>query len=168
MANRIVFENARIAFRNFSGKKGQYNPEGARNFVLLLDDPAVVADLRKDGWNVKELKPRDDQDEPQPYIQVAVNYSGRPPKITLVTSKGKTPLDEDSVSMLDWAEIKNIDLIVNPYEWEVRGETGIKAYLKSMFVVIEEDELDMKYVDVPDSASNSLGGNDFSDEEAPF
>lgn len=151
----IVFENAQIIFRNFSGKEGTYNREGDRNFCLLLNEDQAEA-MVSAGWNVKALKPREEDDVPQPYLEVKVNFRFKPPRILLITSRGRTDLDEESVSLLDWAEIKNVDLIVNPYEWEVSGKNGIKAYLKSIYVTIYEDELEMKYVDVPDSANSSV------------
>ena len=166
MPKNAVFENVQIVFRNFSGKEGKYNREGDRNFALLLDQE-VAANMYEDGWNVKELKPRDEDESPQPYIQVAVNFRGRPPKIVLVTSKGKTTIDESMVDILDWAEIDSVDLILNPYEWEVNGKSGIKAYLKSMYVTLHEDELDLKYADVPDTGQN-LDYENSSGEEGEF
>lgn len=143
----LVVEGAKIIFRNFAGKEGMYNREGDRNFCLLLD-PELAAQLDKDGWNVKTLKPRDEGDEEQPYISVSVNFKGpRPPLVVMITSRGRNNLNEDEVELLDWADIRNIDLMVRPYEWSVNGKTGIKAYLHQLFATIEESPLELKYAD---------------------
>lgn len=152
----LVIENARIMFPNFSGKEGVYNPAGRRNFCVVLNDE-MANTLRDDGWNIKALKPLDEMDDPQPYIQVAVNYEGgNPPKIVLIKGGRKTLLDSDSVSLLDWADIENVDLVVSPYRWEMSGRTGIKGYLKSMYVTVVEDEFEAKYANVPDSGRNAI------------
>lgn len=140
----FMVEGARLVFRNFSGKEGQYNREGDRNFAVILDDGTAEAMLA-DGWNVKYLQARDPEDTPTPYIQVAVNFNNRPPRVVMITSTARTNLNEESVGVLDWAEISNCDLIARAYEWTVNGKSGIKAYLQSMFITIEEDELERKY-----------------------
>ena len=144
--NTVLMEGVRIIFRNFSGKEGQYNRQGDRNFAVLLDDSVANA-MAEDGWNIKWLKPREDEEgeQPQAYLPVSLNFKGRPPRIVLITSRGRSNLDEDSVEMLDWADIINVDLIVRPYEWTVNEKSGIKAYLQSIYVTIEEDPLEMKY-----------------------
>jgi hypothetical protein len=150
--NTVLMEGVRIIFRNFAGKEGQYNREGDRNFAVLLDEATAQA-MAEDGWNVKVLKPREDTDEgeelvPQPYLPVTVNFKGRPPRVVVITSRGRSNLDEDQVEMLDWADIVNVDLIVNPYHWgPINGKSGIKAYLQSMYVTIEEDALEQKYAE---------------------
>lgn len=158
----VVFEDVRIGFRNFSGKEGQYNREGDRNFVVFLD-PETAEAMMEDGYNVKHLKPRDEDEDPQAYLQVSVNFKGRPPKVVMVTSRGKNPLGEEEVEVLDWVDIKMVDLIIRPYQWEVNGKSGVKAYLQSIFITIEEDELELKYVDVPDSAQNAIGYEDMGE-----
>lgn len=147
--NTVLMEGVRIIFRNFAGKEGQYNREGDRNFAVLLDDSIANA-MAEDGWNVKWLKPREDEEDEtqQGYLQVSVNFKGRPPRIVLITSRGRTNLDEHTVEMLDWADIKNVDLIVRPYEWIVNNKSGIKAYLQSIYVTIEEDALELKYAEL--------------------
>lgn len=144
--NTVLMEGVRIIFRNFAGKEGQFNREGDRNFAVLLDDE-VANMMAADNWNVKWLKPRDEEEEqnPQAYLPVSLNFKGRPPRVVLITSRGRTNLDEGSVEMLDWADIVNVDLIVRPYEWNVNGKTGIKAYLQSLYATIDEDALEMKY-----------------------
>ena len=161
----IVKENARIGFRNFSGKEGQYNPPGRRNFCIFIDNDKEAKAMADDGWNIRYLKPRDKDEEPAAYLQVSVSFDNYPPKIILITSKGKTTISENEVNMLDWAEIKNADVIVRPYNWNVNGKSGTKAYLKAMYVTIEEDEFASKYEDVPDSAMSSISDDD---DDIPF
>lgn len=145
----VTVENARIIFRNFAGKEGQYNREGDRNFAVILE-PTVAEQMLADGWNVKYLRAREEGEQPTPYIQVSVSYKGRPPRIVIITSKGRTTLPEGMVEIVDWVDIETVDLIITPYNWSVRGENGVKAYLKTMYIVIAEDDLDRKYSDVPE------------------
>jgi len=140
----FMIEDARIIFRNFAGKEGQYNREGDRNFAVVLPQD-LAQQLIKDGWNVRFLKAREEGEEETPYVQVAVNYSNRPPRITMITSASRTVVGEENVDVLDWMEFRTADLICRGYEWTVNGKSGVKAYLQSLFVTIEEDELEQKY-----------------------
>lgn len=153
VTSNITIENARIGFRNFTGKESQFNRAGSRNFCIFLEDD-LASTLVEDGWNVKFLEPRDPDEDRQPYLPVEVKYLRFPPKVTLITGGGMQILDEDTVNILDWAEIEAVDLIVRPYNWELNGKTGVKAYLKTMYVTIVEDELAKKYRDVPVSGTD--------------
>lgn len=155
---KLIIEDARIRFPNFSGKEGKFNPAGRRNFCVLLN-PDDADSMQADGWNVRYLQPLDEEEEPDPYIRVNVNYDGEyPPKIILVTSEGKSLLDKDSVGLLDWADIETADIVINPSNWNVNGRSGIKGYVQSMYVRIVEDPFEKKYRDAPESAQSTIGG----------
>lgn len=144
----ITLEDVQILFRNFEGRETEYNNPGNRNFCVLLNDDIGKA-MQHDGWNVKLLKPREEGDEPKPYIQVTVGFKIRPPRMVMINSisKRRTILDEETCQLLDWADILTADLIIRARPWSVRGNAGIKAYLKTLFVIIDEDYLELKYAE---------------------
>ena len=153
----ITIENARIIFRNLSGKPDKYNAQGGkRGFGVVIDDHDFAKSLIEEGWNVKQFnKKDDDEEEPGYYLMVKVLYSDRSnPHIYLCTKRSKTMLNEDTISSLDYAEISSVDIVIRPYEWSVRGESGVAAYVKTMYVNVVEDEFADKYA--------------FDDEDAPF
>lgn len=157
VTDNINIANARIGFRNFSGKEGQYNPQGNRNFVVFLDDIDVAKSLEAEGWNIRWLEPRDPTEDKQAILSIKVQYSYYPPKIVLVNSNGKnTILREEDISLLDWADIDHVDLTVRPYNYNVQGKAGVKAYLKTMYVTIQEDPWQEKYTNSPDSAQAAV------------
>lgn len=146
----LVLEDVRLIYRNFEGRKGKYNKEGVRSVGVVI--PQDKADeLVEEGWAVKCRPPREEGDPPLCFLSVAIRFDIMPPRIYLVTSRNKTSLDEETCHLVDEADIESADIIVRPYNWDVDGDTGTKAYLKNAWINIEETALDQKYADIPDS-----------------
>ena len=145
MANTLIMENAKIRFRNFSGRPDEFTREGDRSFALVIDDEDLANKLKEDGWNVRMRMPKNDGEDPWYYLKVKVNFGGFPPKIIEVASRNRVPLNEETVGILDSAELKSVDIEISPYHWEIGGRSGITAYLKTMYATIEEDPFAAKY-----------------------
>lgn len=135
-------EVLRTPFRNFSGSPTKFNVDGGVRFFNIRLDEKLAAKMKKDGWFVKELPPREDGDEPLWLLEVKVNYKGRPPRVVKVTPAGKEPLNEEVIGNLDAADIEYANIIIRPYNWG--GDTPT-AYLQTGFFHIKLDELEMMY-----------------------
>jgi len=173
--NNVTIEDAQLVLRNFTGKPGDYNAEGDRNTGVILPVELAQAML-EDGWPVKKFKDSPDGGEGDYWIPVSVKYRDKlgqlvktPPRVVMITKTARgmnrTPLGEQEVEMLDWADIKSADIIIRPYEYTVSGRSGVKAYVQSLFAVVELDALEQKYQDVPVAGHNAEDG---AAEPAPW
>ncbi len=169
--SNLILENATLLFKNFSGEAGRFNPPGNRNFCVIIPDE-LAQKLIEDGWNIRTLPAMDDGTPLKYYTQVAVKYSpvnnALNPKIVLVTERGKTVLNEANVNILDWADIKKVDIMIRPYHWSARGATGVKGYVNKMYVTVEEDEFEKKYGDIPDIPDSAQNAHNEDKDVYPF
>lgn len=156
--NRVIvtFRNAEIIFKNFAGEAKKYNPEGVRNFSILLDQEQAE-ELAANGWNVKQLNNNDPDDEPRFHLKVAVSFKVRAPRCWLISNidpntglgRNKTMIGESLVGIFDGLEANKIDLEISAYDWKMdNGDSGRKAYLESLYFTMYEGELDRDYADL--------------------
>lgn len=125
---RIVMENAKLTFRDFAGRR-----YGTGAFGLALDAD-IALKLKDDGWNVKERIFDDPNEEPSYWLPVTVRWDKFPPDIIMATKNNETFLDEKTVGTLDNAEFDYVNLVVTP-------SSQMRAYLKSMYAMVQEDDL---------------------------
>lgn len=146
--NNINIEGAIIIWKNFSGERDRFNP-GKRGFSVVIDDAVMVDELRQEGWNIKErpLQEGADPSEQEWTLPVKLNMN-RYTQVWLIVGKHKTLLDENTVAQLDVVDIIDCDISIRPFEWEMRGRTGITAYVDSMYVTIRENKFAEKYADL--------------------
>lgn len=153
----VRIDNARVAFRNFAGAEGKFNPAGNRNFCVFLPDD-VAKSMERDGWSIRWLDSREGE-PPQALVAVKLNYGNYPPNVVLISDGKMSKLSEENVNVLDFAELEQVDLIIRGYEWgPIQGKSGIKAYLKTGYFVLVVDELAKKYSQALDTAQESIGG----------
>lgn len=156
MANRIppvTLRNCQVIFKNFSGRPDKYHPRGSddnRTFCVIIPDNELAQEMTNDGWNIRMLRPRDEEEQPVPYLQVKVNYAGEyPPNIYMISGRHKTLLNADTVGNLDHARFIKCDVRISPYTYIDRdtGEERLSAYVRDLYATIETDELAEAYAD---------------------
>lgn len=141
----LQINDARIIYKNLRGEGSKFNREGDRNFAVAIPNQELADELIDRGWNVK-IKERIDE-EPFRYLPVKVKFNDRGPHVYLVSGNAHRELSEDMVSIVDEIDIRQVNLDVRPYDWEVNGKTGRTAYLQSMEVIQEIDRFTARYAE---------------------
>ena len=149
--NLKVGDDGQVFMINFAGRCTDNNPNGHKQFNVIIEDEELAEKLKADGWNIFRTKESEKYGPSKPAICVEMRWHDKEelqylnPIIYKCTSKKKTKLTEDLVPDLEKDEILNIDLNINPSYWKVNGKEGIKAYVEKMWVTIEDDDMEEKY-----------------------
>lgn len=171
----ICIDDTRFIFTtNFSGDPARdtYGDDRRKcNIIIPSEDQAK--DITKAGFKVKTTKPRKNEDpndfKPEYYIETQVKYRKRngekvkyPPKIYLVPGNGqpKIELTEESIGCLDHIRVKNVNVVLNPWE---RDDGSLGLYIRTLYVEqdIDDDPYAARYADVPSAYAGEV-------EEDPF
>ena len=143
----LQINNARIVYKNFSGKPSAFNREGDRNFSLVIPNIEIADVLKDKGWNIKIKPPREEGDEPFITMPVKIKFNDRGPRVYLETGNNLVRLDEESICCLDNVDIVKVDMDIRPYDWEINGKTGRTAYLQAIKVTQEVDRFCQQYAE---------------------
>lgn len=164
---RLIIDDARLTFKNFSGRGTEYNDEGNRNFCLIIAGgvlekgrdkftltaqemaEALMNETNKygDGWKVKIKPPIEPGAEPFAYLQVKISQNRMP--VVYVESAGKVRKleDFDELNMLDRIAIGSVNLDIRPYDDTMRGRSFRTAYLDCLEVFQAIDRFTARYAD---------------------
>ena len=144
---RVTYKiaDARFVYKNFAGRPDSYNPNGGkRSFGCKIVDDDTLNQLIDAGFKIKYLTNGDEPDIP--YIKVKVNFGDYPPIIWLKSGKTKTKLNEETIKILDTADIIDAKLIISPYEWKMpSGLTGISAYCDALYVTVVPNKFEEEF-----------------------
>ena len=154
LGKTIAIDNTKFIFAtNFAGDptKDRYN-DARPKANIIIPDPEQAKDLIKAGVRVRETRPRPDDDpddfQPEYFITVLLKYRGKngipvkyPPKVFLVSGDSEPVLlDEETVKQIDTMRVHNVNVILNPYEYDA-GKLSL--YIRTMYV--EQDLYDDPY-----------------------
>ena len=141
----IQIDDARIVFRNFSGRGDKYNRDGDRNFAVVIPNEeikdALLEDVNEYGvpWNVKIRQPREEGDDPFMYMKVKVKFTDFGPAIYLRSGRTKRRLTEETVGLLDSITIASVNMDIRAYDDTGSYGPFRSAYLQSIEVIQQVD-----------------------------
>lgn len=152
----IVLKDIGVLFRNFAGEARQFNPSGERNFNARVTEEQAKM-LRSKGFRVREIAPNKYNDETTYILKVKVSYKFEAPNVFIMSQMGKRRLEEDTIGELDHLSIAKCDISINGSNWTMpSGETGVTAYLRSAYVTLNVDPLDLEYAESVASEEEEL------------
>lgn len=125
----LQIDDARLAFRNFSGTRGKYCKEGEGDFAVVIPDEKTAEELIHRGWNVVTRPPREEGEEPFRFLKVKFKLDSDNLRIYLDSNGRSNLLSRECYGMLDNIDIIKADLDVRPFRWEKNGAAGISAWL---------------------------------------
>ena len=149
----LQIDDARITWRNFSGRPDEFTREGDRSFELVIPNQEIADRLINctnkygAGWNVKIKAPRTEDEGPFMHMKVKVKFNDRGPNVYLHTGNKVNRLDEESISILDHIDIRSVDLDIRPYDGEGRFGAFRSAYLQGMRIYQEIDRFNPQFAE---------------------
>lgn len=153
MDKRITIDNTKFIFAtNFSGNPANDRfADGRRKCNILIPDPEQARDMMKQGIKVRETQPRPDDDPnefvPDYFVTAVLKFEDRmgnpvkyPPKVYLVVDDNPPVLlNEDTIDMLDQIRAKNVNVILNAYEYDPVNHFK-SLYIRTMYVEQDMDD----------------------------
>lgn len=135
MSRTIIIEDTRFIFdTNFSGdpKRDPKFHSSERKGNIIINNPELAQELIDEGFNVRETKPREGEEEghvPTYFVAIKANYDSKwPPKIYLVSGDSEPVLlDEETVCQIDQISVENVCVELNVYN-------GSTLYIRTMYV----------------------------------
>lgn len=158
----VIISDARITRKNFAGLEevnrttGEvYNQNHERHFDIMIENEEMAKELQEFGFKVSASNPNQDGDVRYFINKIACRFDKFPPDIYKFTGSRKYKLSENELDELDRLYFDQVDLRMN------LSNKG-KAYVKKLYVVVAQDDIDKKY-------AHYFDDNDLSiDDEMAF
>ena len=154
MNNKRIFclEDTRFIFAtNFEGNpdKDRFH-SGQRKGNVIIPTKELADEMMDYGINVRQTRPREDDEDfvPTYYVSVLVNFrcpERFQPKIYIVSGDAEpVRLDEDSVKQIDYMWVDRVNVTLSPNEYE---PGRFSLYVQTMYVEqrIDDDPFAKRY-----------------------
>lgn len=143
-----------MPFRNFEGRKSDFNPMGEKEFGVVIEDAELAQQMAADNWTVKTLTNRDGKDylygikvdgEDLHWVKIKVKYRDNkgnptiPPKVLIRTTNNEIKYGEEDLKDLDTADLMDVDLKINIRTRTTNGKTYTTGYLNTMIATLLDD-----------------------------
>ena len=145
-----------MPFRNFEGRKSDFNPMGEREFGVIIEDPELAQQMAQNNWNVKTITNRDGREylygvkvdgDDIHWVKIKVKYRRQktneplqPPTILINTyNKQEVEYSEEDIKELDTADLMDVDLKINVSEKVINGKQMTIGYLNRMKATMIDD-----------------------------
>lgn len=132
---RVCIEDTRFIFAtNFQGDPNRDNYKSRERKGNVVIDEEFAQALMNLGVNVKTRYADDPERETVYYVIVKLNYdSWKKPKVYFVSGQTEPRLmDEESISIIDDADISNVNIIANTYQGQNSEYKSL--YIDTMYV----------------------------------
>lgn len=143
--NAVIMQGRNVngSWSNFSGNPTRVNPGGGKRTFNVVLPENVAAALQDEGWNIKMIPPKsDDQEDILYFTEIVLNMEKKvEPDIYLCTewagTKKKTRLHGDDVSQLDDIRFARADVNIYPHQ----HDRGIKGHCNQLVVIQAKNDL---------------------------
>ena len=142
----IELENVQIkwAFSHFDGREDRFNSQGDHNFTMIIPEERV-AELREEGWNIREMAGYEEGDPPEFLLKAKISYKYEPPKIYLIKGNRRFRAEERDLADIRRDTCEQIDVILSPSRWVNGNDSGITAYVKELYAKVRVSRFSEKY-----------------------
>ena len=135
-------KNKNGSWSNFKGAPTKVNTIGGKRTFNLVIPERMVKELEDDGWKIRSIPPRDDQDDILYFTEIVLNMEKKvEPDIYLCSEFGgrkrKTRLHGDDVGMLDDIRFERADVNIYPHV----HANGVKGHCNQLVVIQARNDL---------------------------
>lgn len=149
--SKLGIDNARICFKNFSGKNDPFG-QGLGFSVIIPDEHTremLVNDVNDlgAGWNVKLRAPREEGDTPFMHLPVKIRISEGRPAVYVRTGNKTIQMSPQDIGRLDRMNIASVDLDISPNDGDYHGRPFRSAYLDAIYVYTATSRLEARFAE---------------------